>query len=113
MARTAPSRTRGDACGDESRTRGAVAPAECLCVFFDADRVSAPTQLAALLGALSPDALLLYDNALSHPAEIADYLSMVDRLPDFVHSVVPIGKGLSMAYRDAGARVLQGGPLGK
>jgi predicted O-methyltransferase YrrM len=76
------------------------------CVFFDADRVSAPTQLAALLGTLSPDALLLHDNALSHPAEIADYLVMVDRLPDFDHTVVPIGKGLSVAYRDSGARVL-------
>jgi hypothetical protein len=29
MARTAPSGTRGDACGVEPRTRGAVAPAEC------------------------------------------------------------------------------------
>jgi len=29
MARTAPSGTRGDACGDEPRTRGALAPAEC------------------------------------------------------------------------------------
>jgi putative transposase len=29
MARTAPSGTRGDACGEEPRTRGAVAPAEC------------------------------------------------------------------------------------
>ena len=82
------------------------------CVFFDADRVSAPTQLAGLLGTLSPDALLLHDNALSHPAEIADYLAMVDRLPDFDHTVVPSGKGLSVAYRDSGARVLQAGTLG-
>src|SRR5262249_19833203 len=29
MARTAPSGTRGDACGEEPRTRGALAPAEC------------------------------------------------------------------------------------
>src|SRR5262249_52308868 len=29
MARAAPSGSRGDACGEEPRTRGAVAPAEC------------------------------------------------------------------------------------
>ena len=40
-------------------------------VFFDADRVSAPEQLRLLLPKLAPDALLLADNALSHPEEIA------------------------------------------
>lgn len=69
------------------------------CVFFDADRRSAPAQLSALLPKLSPDALLLHDNALSHPDEIAAYLAMVERLPDFDHVIVPVGKGLSVAYR--------------
>ena len=40
------------------------------CVFFDADRVSAPSQLRLLLPKLSGDVLLLADNALSHPEEI-------------------------------------------
>ncbi|HEU5349626.1 MAG TPA: class I SAM-dependent methyltransferase [Ktedonobacterales bacterium] len=69
------------------------------CVFFDADRLSAPAQLTALLPKLSPDVLLLHDNALSHPDEIAGYLAMVERLPDFDQIIVPIGKGLSVAYR--------------
>lgn len=69
------------------------------CVFFDADRLSAPAQLTALLPKLSPDALLLHDNALSHPDEIAEYLTMIERLPDFDHIIVPVGKGLSVAYR--------------
>jgi hypothetical protein len=41
------------------------------------------------------------DNALSHPLEIAGYLTAVEALPEFDHLVVPIGKGLSIAYRPA------------
>jgi predicted O-methyltransferase YrrM len=69
------------------------------CVLFDADRVSAPDQLRALLPKLTPDALVLADNVLSHPREIAGYLAAVDALPGFEHVVVPIGKGLSVAHR--------------
>lgn len=69
------------------------------CVFFDADRLSVPTQLVALLPKLSPEVLLLHDNVLSHPDEIAEYLALVERLPDFEHMIVPVGKGLSLAYR--------------
>jgi predicted O-methyltransferase YrrM len=69
------------------------------CVFFDADRLSAPSQLALLVPRLTTDVLLFADNALSHPEEIADYLAAVEALPQFEHLVVPIGKGLSIAYR--------------
>lgn len=69
------------------------------CVFFDADRLSATAQLALLLPKLAPDALLFADNALSHPDEIAGYLSALDALPEFDTLVVPVGKGLSVAYR--------------
>lgn len=69
------------------------------CVFFDADRYSAPAQLALLLPKLTPDALLLADNALSHPDEIAGYLETVQALPEFEHMILPVGKGLSVAYR--------------
>jgi predicted O-methyltransferase YrrM len=69
------------------------------CVFFDADRVSAPTQLALLMPKLTADVFLFADNALSHPEEIAGYLAAVQALPQFEHLIVPIGKGLSIAYR--------------
>jgi predicted O-methyltransferase YrrM len=68
-------------------------------VFFDADRVSAPESLQILLPKLTPSALLLADNALSHPEEIAGYLAAVEKLKEFEHVVVPVGKGLSVAYR--------------
>ncbi|HXO44305.1 MAG TPA: class I SAM-dependent methyltransferase [Candidatus Cybelea sp.] len=71
-------------------------------VFFDADRTSAPEQVRRLVPKLAPAVLVLADNALSHPAEIAGYLSEVESLQGFDHMVVPVGKGLSIAYRGAG-----------
>jgi predicted O-methyltransferase YrrM len=71
------------------------------CVFFDADRYSAPAQLSLLIPKLMPDVLLLADNVLSHPNEIAGYLQALEALPQFDRIVVPIGKGLSIAYRSA------------
>jgi predicted O-methyltransferase YrrM len=79
------------------------------CVFFDADRKSAPSQLALLLPKLTADVFLLADNALSHPQEIAAYLAAVQALSQFEHLIIPIGKGLSMAYRQADNAVLLGG----
>jgi predicted O-methyltransferase YrrM len=68
------------------------------CVFFDADRVSAPEQLERLLPKLTEDALLLADNALSHPDEIAGYIAKVEALP-FDTAMAPVGKGLHIARR--------------
>ena len=69
------------------------------CVFFDADRISAPKQLEILVPKLQPDVLLLADNVLSHPEEIADYLSAVSSLAGISSVTVPVGKGLHIAYR--------------
>jgi predicted O-methyltransferase YrrM len=69
------------------------------CVFFDADRISAPEQLRMLLPKLERDVLLLTDNVLSHPEEVAGYLKEFEHLPEFVTSIVTVGKGLHVAYR--------------
>jgi hypothetical protein len=42
------------------------------------------------------------DNVLSHPDEIAGYLRELEALPQFDRIIIPIGKGLSVAYRSAG-----------
>ena len=68
-------------------------------VFFDGDRLSAPAQLQLLLPRLAAKALVLHDNAVSHPGEIAEYLALVESLPEFQHTVVLVGKGLSVAFR--------------
>ncbi|HYW23029.1 MAG TPA: class I SAM-dependent methyltransferase [Terriglobales bacterium] len=84
--------------GDATRViAGLAGPFDC--VFFDADRVSAPEQLRLLLPRLTTDVLLLADNVHSHPAEIAGYLAAVEALPGFERVVVPVGKGLSVAHR--------------
>jgi predicted O-methyltransferase YrrM len=69
------------------------------CIFFDADRVSAPDQLRLLMPKLSEDVLLLADNALSHPDEMSAYKAMVEQLPGFICALTPVGKGLHIAWR--------------
>ena len=87
-------------CGDATQiVAGLSGPFDC--VFFDADRYSAPAQLALLMPKLTPDALLLADNVYSHPHEIAGYLQALEALSHFERVIVPIGKGLSIAYRSA------------
>ncbi len=71
------------------------------CVFFDADRVSAPEQFALLLPKLTGDAILFADNALSHPDEIAGYLDCVERSGQFDTTLLTVGKGLHVAVRTA------------
>jgi len=68
-------------------------------VFLDADRRKFPEIVHILLPRLAPKVLLIADNVLSHPEEIAEYLKLVSGLPDFLHTTVPVGKGLSIAYR--------------
>lgn len=87
-------------CGDATELVRAL-PGPFDFVFFDADRKSAPAQLTLLLPKLAPSALILADNVLSHPAEIAEYLVMVKSLNQLQHVVVPVGKGLSIAYADS------------
>jgi predicted O-methyltransferase YrrM len=68
-------------------------------VFLDADRRMFPEILHIVLPKLAPKALVIADNVLSHPEEIAEYLKLISSLADFQHTVVPVGKGLSVAYR--------------
>lgn len=68
-------------------------------VFLDADRRKFPEVMQLLLPKLAPKVLVIADNVLSHPEEIAEHLKLVSDLADFQHSIVPVGKGLSIAYR--------------
>ena len=68
-------------------------------VLFDSFKTMESTQLALLLPKLTEDALVLADNALSHGKDMEPYLARVAAQADFDHLVVPVGKGLSVAYR--------------
>ena len=72
-------------CGDATQVVADL-PGPFDCVFFDADRYSAPAQLNLLLPKLTPGALLLADNALSHPGEIAAYLHLITFPVEFIGS---------------------------
>lgn len=87
-------------CGDATEIIAGL-PGPLDCVFFDADRYSAPAQVSLLLPKLAPNVFLLADNVISHPDEITGYLKALDELPQFEKLVIPIGKGLSVAYRSA------------
>ena len=86
-------------CGDATEIVTAL-PGPFDWVFFDADRYSAPQQLALLVPKLTPDAFILADNVLSHPGEISGYLKALEALPQFDRVIIPTGKGLSLAYRE-------------
>jgi predicted O-methyltransferase YrrM len=73
-------------------------------VFFDADRISASAQLSLILPKLDRPALILADNALSHPDQIAGYLATIRSL-NLQHALIPAGKGLSVALVPSGAPV--------
>jgi predicted O-methyltransferase YrrM len=83
----------GDATEIAARLTG---PFDCL--FFDADRISAPKQLELLLPKLSLPGLLLADNVISHPDQIAGYLARLAEMERISHTIIPVGKGLSVAY---------------
>src|SRR5271169_3058315 len=68
-------------------------------VFLDADRRKFPELIQVLLPMLTRKVLVIADNVLSHPEEIAEYLNLISTLTDFQHTTVPVGKGLSIAYR--------------
>ena len=68
-------------------------------LFLDADRTKFPQVLHAVLPKLTPRALVIADNVLSHPEEIAEYLKVIAGLTEFQHTTVPVGKGLSIAFR--------------
>ena len=68
-------------------------------VFLDADRRKFTEIVQILLPKLADKALLIADNVLSHPEEIAEYLKLISGLEDFQKTIVPVGKGLSIAYR--------------
>jgi len=68
-------------------------------VFLDADRRKFPEIMEVLLPKIAKRALVIADNVHSHPEEIAGYMKLISSLPDFQHTTVPVGKGLSIAFR--------------
>lgn len=75
-------------------------------VFFDSVRMRPEEPLKPLLPKLSEDALILADNVLSHQEGMRSYLGLIAEHPAFTHAIVPVGKGLSVAYRSGASKGL-------
>ena len=68
-------------------------------VFLDADRRSYAAYLDLAVPKLRCGGLLIADNALSHAAELADYLRRVKSHPELLAVTVPVGNGEEIALR--------------
>lgn len=70
-------------------------------VFFDCIRARLEVQLELLLPKLADDVLIVADNVLSHAEHAAPFLAAIGAQAAFTHQVIPVGKGLSLAFRSA------------
>lgn len=76
-------------------------PASCDLLFLDSDRGQYVAWWPAIQDVLAPGGVLVADNAVSHAAEMADFIARVRATPGWRTSVVPIGKGEFVAVRPA------------
>lgn len=70
-------------------------------VFLDSDRKQYGDWWNDTQRVLAPGGLLVVDNAVSHAEEIADFVELVKQTPGFLTSLVPIGNGEFVAFKEA------------
>ena len=68
-------------------------------IFLDSDRQHYQGWWPEILRLLVPRGLLVVDNAISHESEMRDWMAQVRRDPDFLTSLVPVGKGEFLVVR--------------
>ncbi len=68
-------------------------------LFLDAERTEYPAWWPHPVRVLRPGGVLVADNALSHPAEIAPLRELVEREPGLVTTTIGVGKGELLALR--------------
>ena len=70
-------------------------------VLNDADKGNCIKYVDLLAEKLSDRAVVLTDNTLTHPKQLADFLAWIRGRPDFCSAHVPIGNGMEMSVRRA------------
>lgn len=68
-------------------------------IFLDSDRRHYQAWWPEIQRLLAPRGLLVVDNAISHESEMRDWVAQVRRDPDFLTSLVPVGKGEFLVVR--------------
>lgn len=69
-------------------------------VFLDCDRSQYVSWWPRIRSLLAAGGVLIADNAVSHRAELAEFVQLVRKTPGFLSSLVPIGNGQFVAYRE-------------
>ncbi len=68
-------------------------------IFLDAERPEYPGWWPDLKRVLRPGGLLVVDNAISHPEQMAPFVALVEADADFTTSLVPVGNGEFLAVK--------------
>ncbi|MCR6555747.1 O-methyltransferase [Aeromonas sp. CPF2-S1] len=68
-------------------------------IFLDSDRQYYQAWWPEIQRLLAPRGLLVVDNAISHEDEMREWMAQVRRDPDFLTSLVPVGKGEWLVVR--------------
>ena len=68
-------------------------------IFLDSERQEYPGLWPDIRRVIRPGGLLIADNAISHPDEMAPFMLLVESDPDFTTSLVAVGKGEFLATR--------------
>jgi len=73
-------------------------------LFLDAERTQYPSWWPHPVRVLRPGGVLVADNALSHPDEIAPLRDLLDRDPEMTTTTIGVGKGELLALRRPATR---------
>ncbi len=68
-------------------------------IFLDSERRHYQAWWPEIQRLLAPRGLLVVDNAISHEDEMREWMAQVRRDPDFLTSLVPVGKGEWLVVR--------------
>ena len=69
-------------------------------IFLDSERHEYVGWWGRLAALIAPGGLLIADNATSHATEMAEFMALVRRSTGFITSLVPIGNGEFLAYKE-------------
>lgn len=89
---------------DGGQALAELAPASVDLLFLDAERTEYPGWWEAIRAAPRPGGLVVVDNALSHPDEVAPLRALFEADPGWTLTLLDVGKGELMALRAAHPR---------